>query len=226
MNIIIAIIIMVIVALVTKTVIAAVVGNNGSSSVYISGPISGIVGFRAAFLQCELYARRFFSVGIINPALFEVVGWSQAQYMSHWLKIITSRVGTMIMLPGWKSSKGACREHALAMELGIEILYYVPEYDTCMPVDTLNGEEHWAQPDWGFSDSLFVESTMFDMILGYEEGLCDPAPVSAAMRGDEDLSEVYRRPSYCGDQKAPGPFRRAARSRDHSRAKHHLVSTR
>ena len=54
-----------------------------------------------------------------------------------------------------------------------------------------------------------VECTMFDMILGYEEGLYDPAPVSAAMRGDEDLNEVDCRPSWredWGDGSHPSSF--------------------
>jgi len=102
--------------------------------VYLSGPISSLNKNTAHtnFLNAETDAKKsaFYPEGIevINPMdTPEQSSWED--YMRYSIKRLMD-CHYILMLNGWKSSRGACIERALAFELGIHIDYedYLREY--------------------------------------------------------------------------------------------------
>ena len=62
---------------------------------------------------------------VFNPAKLEQKGWTWEMYLSRDLKWIMDNRPKMYMMVGWEDSKGARLEHALALDLGLEIEYEV-----------------------------------------------------------------------------------------------------
>ncbi len=97
--------------------------------VYIAGPyrshtVNGIVNnIRAA----EAVAIKYWQMGYAvicphkNTALFDGV-CDDNIWLDGDLEIL-KRCDTIVMMTGWSNSSGANAEHALAIELGIEIIY-------------------------------------------------------------------------------------------------------
>ena len=93
--------------------------------IYLSGPITGIKNYLLSFLRAENTIRankRFKGSDIINPARLGNVlpHGTHKEYM----ELCYSLVGMsdkMVMLAGWKKSKGAKLEKKMAEEMGMEI---------------------------------------------------------------------------------------------------------
>lgn len=60
---------------------------------------------------------------IFNPARHKVDGWTWEDYIIHDLLFIQNNRPVMMMLRGWKYSRGARLEWAFARQLGLVILY-------------------------------------------------------------------------------------------------------
>ena len=102
------------------------------SKVYIAGPMSGYPLYN--FEQFFAWAAAIRSVGDVplNPAEHDVSkmfgGWvyKEADYdeiIQYDLNLIKTEADRMFMLRGWNFSKGAQMEHALGVELGLNIQY-------------------------------------------------------------------------------------------------------
>ena len=86
---------------------------------YISGPMTGLPdNNRPAFRDAERTLRcRGFKV--INPARPALEGWSWQDYMRRAVRDV-SRADGVALLPGWRNSRGALVEVALAEGIGLE----------------------------------------------------------------------------------------------------------
>ena len=65
--------------------------------------------------------RRHADRGVINPAGFELKGFTQPEYDSLCAGIIRSHVGRLVLADGWQFSRGARLEAVLALELGLTV---------------------------------------------------------------------------------------------------------
>lgn len=87
---------------------------------FLSGAITGTEDYRERFARAELaLARKNKGARIWNPARMEE-GRSYRWYMVRCL-IALFRSRTVVMLPGWRESKGARAERAVAECLGLVI---------------------------------------------------------------------------------------------------------
>ena len=104
-------------------------------TIYISGPITGLPGaFSAAqFARAERDLRDLDYRKIINPRfMFEGTGLSYDVIMRHCLDLVCS-ADIVLLLPGWRSSRGAQMELGAAYARGIPIY----EYDASWHCDRL-----------------------------------------------------------------------------------------
>jgi hypothetical protein len=107
---------------------------------YISGPISGfdLDERRKTFAEAAVLVKRVLGGDVVNP--MEVV--PQCEYQCDpgqladrppyihtwkcWMKydiIAMLECDTIVMLPGWQDSKGACTERNIAIALGFQVYY-------------------------------------------------------------------------------------------------------
>lgn len=92
-----------------------------TGTVYLSGAISADPDYKAKFKRYEAEAKASGARLVLNPAIFPP-GWEYDAYMEHCL-IMVRRCDTMLMLPDWRQSPGACAEHAYAVSLKKHIVY-------------------------------------------------------------------------------------------------------
>jgi len=59
---------------------------------------------------------------IIEPASFEMPGWTQDDYLSFWEKVINHCVIKIIFMDGWCYSKGCTFEYYTGLKKGIELV--------------------------------------------------------------------------------------------------------
>lgn len=71
---------------------------------YISGPITGIKNYQDAFFQCEMELVLQGHI-VINPLMLPE-GLEPKDYMRMSVAMLES-ADTLVLLPGWKNSKGA-----------------------------------------------------------------------------------------------------------------------
>jgi len=99
--------------------------------VYISGPMTGLKDFgRQNFYNAEAFLKECGYI-VLNPATMPF-GMEYKQYMAIAIAML-QQADTIIMLPGWEHSRGACIEKAYAEACGIKIDYLdriVYEYNT------------------------------------------------------------------------------------------------
>lgn len=98
--------------------------------VYISGPITSLPYYDAwmRFEGAE-YRLRVAGYDVVNPmrnGLSQDDSWED--HMMEDIKLLMG-CDVILMLPGWRKSKGARIEHALAKVLGFEILIYKQKED-------------------------------------------------------------------------------------------------
>lgn len=90
---------------------------------YLSGPITGIVGYRENFAQTEKYLNDL-GYDTINPAELDMgADVTHEQYMKRDIKLLvgSEAVDGLVLLPGWVNSKGAVIEVVTARATGMPI---------------------------------------------------------------------------------------------------------
>jgi hypothetical protein len=86
--------------------------------VYLSGPMSGLKDFgRKAFSEAETILKKR-GYRVLNPAWLPG-GMRYDQYMAISMSML-QQADIICLLPGWKKSKGANAEYALAKSLGLK----------------------------------------------------------------------------------------------------------
>lgn len=100
-------------------------GPNGSGYVYLSGPMTGYPEFNFPEFHRVAKVLRDMGYAVISPAeLGEVEGWTHADYLRRDIGVLATRCSEIVMLPGWRESKGACAELEAARWFGYPVGYY------------------------------------------------------------------------------------------------------
>jgi hypothetical protein len=89
-----------------------------NKTVYLSGGITGVYDYIGAFAEAKRIVTAAGARVVINPAELPS-GWDWGHYMAACLGVLRCS-DCVVMLPGWKSSKGACIERKHAMWRGIK----------------------------------------------------------------------------------------------------------
>lgn len=103
-------------------------------NVYLSGPITGVKGYRCPFVFMEKVLHKVSDGMVFNPATEIPSNSPYEAAMATCLQALSLRVrdgedepyypmyGVMILLPGWTKSKGAQIENRVAEACGIEVI--------------------------------------------------------------------------------------------------------
>lgn len=103
-------------------------------NVYLSGPITGVKGYRCPFVFMEKVLHKVSDGMVFNPATEIPSNTPYEAAMATCLQALSLRVrdgedepyypmyGVMILLPGWTKSKGAQIENRVAEACGIEVV--------------------------------------------------------------------------------------------------------
>lgn len=103
-------------------------------NVYLSGPITGVKGYRCPFVFMEKVLHKVSDGMVFNPATEIPSDTPYEAAMATCLQALSLRVrdgedepyypmyGVMILLPGWTKSKGAQIENRVAEACGIEVV--------------------------------------------------------------------------------------------------------
>lgn len=103
-------------------------------NVYLSGPITGVKGYRCPFAFMEKVLHKVSDGMVFNPATEIPSGSPYEAAMATCLQALSLRVRdgedepyypmyeVMILLPGWTKSKGAQIENRVAEACGIEVV--------------------------------------------------------------------------------------------------------
>lgn len=103
-------------------------------NVYLSGPITGVKGYRCPFIFMEKVLNKVSDGMVFNPATEIPSNTPYEAAMATCLQALSLRVrdgedepyypmyGVMILLPGWTKSKGAQIENRVAEACGIEVV--------------------------------------------------------------------------------------------------------
>lgn len=89
--------------------------------VYLSGPITGIKNYKGLFLFAEELVRMCDAARIFNPAsqITDSLGYEDA--MKRCVAAL-AEYDTIMLLPGWHTSKGARLERDVALACGMNII--------------------------------------------------------------------------------------------------------
>lgn len=103
-------------------------------NVYLSGPITGVKGYKYPFIFMEKVLHKVSDGMVFNPAIEIPSDSPYEAAMATCLQALSLRVrdgedepyypmyGVMILLPGWVKSKGAQIENRVAEACGIEVV--------------------------------------------------------------------------------------------------------
>lgn len=92
---------------------------------YLSGKITDDPGYMEKFAGYEARYRNA-GIRVVNPATRKKKGWTWQRYMKRDIRLLM-KCGGIIMLPDWKTSKGAVLEHDIACRLGFTVIYAAGE---------------------------------------------------------------------------------------------------
>lgn len=101
-----------------------------TDKIYISGPITGIPGAISAarFARAEQELRTLGFRHVINPrAMFDGTGLGYSDIMGHCLDLVRS-ADVVLLLPGWRRSRGVTMELGAAYALGLPVYEYDAEW--------------------------------------------------------------------------------------------------
>ena len=89
--------------------------------VYLSGPITEKKNYKGLFSFAEEFAKLCDTLRIFNPAsqIPDNLGYEEA--MKRCVAVL-AEYDTIMLLPGWRSSKGAKIEHDIALACGMNII--------------------------------------------------------------------------------------------------------
>lgn len=92
--------------------------------IYLSGPISGMPGKNHDLFMRVAQELRRAGHEVYNPREF---CWTEDVFpkrkaFAAYCDFICNRADTIVLLPGWRGSKGATTEHGLAENCGLEII--------------------------------------------------------------------------------------------------------
>ena len=94
--------------------------------IYLSGPITGVPDARRNFARAERALRWEGLTDIVNPEdLLHGLQMTHEEYL-HICKALLEVSDVMILLPGWRESKGACFEVGIALANKIRIIELRP----------------------------------------------------------------------------------------------------
>lgn len=94
--------------------------------VYISGPMTGIPDHNYPLFNQTAKELRAKGYGVVNPA--ETSTPTGSPWETYMRDAITRMMvcDTILLLPGWENSRGACLEERLAGELGFKYMFLTP----------------------------------------------------------------------------------------------------
>lgn len=121
--------------------------------VYLAGPIRGVPHFNAPAFNTAATKLREAGHEVFNPAEHDVETFGQVRSPKGSEITLARKAGmtalelrrmvfkadtawlcenadAVALLPNWQNSKGATAEHALALALGIEVIFLSTEYST------------------------------------------------------------------------------------------------
>lgn len=103
------------------------------SKVYLAGPMSGIPELNYQAFTQAAYTLRAWGYEVFNPIEEDLKEWGtmenaikQCNYrdcLRKDLNWILDKADILAILPNWEKSKGVAAERALAIALGLEIIY-------------------------------------------------------------------------------------------------------
>ncbi|MCL2162343.1 MAG: DUF4406 domain-containing protein [Betaproteobacteria bacterium] len=99
--------------------------------VYVSGPMTGLPELNFPVFYAEARRLRELGYTVINPAELNKNETRRAQCMRRDIRALTL-CDAVQLLPGWRASKGAALELAVAKELGMQVFdHYNPIMEAC-----------------------------------------------------------------------------------------------
>lgn len=99
----------------------------GTTTVYLSGPMSGLPDLNYPTFHAAAHALRLLGYSVINPAEFKTTteGMTEAEawraYMQVDIKALVD-CDAIVMLPGWPESRGATLERSIAQGLQMPVM--------------------------------------------------------------------------------------------------------
>jgi hypothetical protein len=115
---------------------------------YLSGPIStDMSGYVSKFAEAKAVIEAAGN-DVMNPAEFgEEYGTDPSmwtKYLCRDLVAMLSECDRIVLLPGWKASRGATLEAYIASVLGFEMFEYIPESEMVDKCERVRIDAEWS----------------------------------------------------------------------------------
>lgn len=101
--------------------------------IYMSGPMTGYPEFNYPVFRAATAVVRAKGHSVYCPSEFPYEGAFPARRaFAAYAKYICEEADAIVLLPGWRESKGATTEHGLAVNCGLRVFLWpeIPEADT------------------------------------------------------------------------------------------------
>jgi hypothetical protein len=111
---------------VNENFVAEFKATQGMNKLYLSGPMTGIANYNHELFDRVAAEFRHVGFEVCSPAEFfdGDITRERDEYMREAFKYLLE-ADTVVILPGWESSKGARLEIMIAQELGLNLVEYV-----------------------------------------------------------------------------------------------------